>query len=369
MKDWEVRFEKMRKRKIVPGKGEIFILNAKEWKKRIKQGYFAARVVEVQKRYVFVAEEPILNEIETREIWLGTVARTFLQAMRQERNFVVVGDRVLCKKGTRAEKKSDFPQCTIDFRAERESRISRLDPMVREREHVLAANVTQMVIVASFFAPKLKWGLIDRFLVLAEQQKIKICLILNKKDLLDAAEDPFKEECKEFIELYRSFGYPVFLTQANDQVEGELRNIFRNEISLVVGHSGVGKSSIINQMDPEIIQDVETQEVLLKGRHTTTYASFIKLGTGGFVIDTPGVRSFLIAELDPLMLTWCFVDLRPYAGKCKFRECKHLQEPNCAVLDALQRGELSEWRYKSYLAILTGASGREGRISFDDTEE
>ncbi len=368
MKDRRYSLTKKKKegRKFVSGKGEEFTKEESEWEIYLqKPEFFAARVVEVQKGFAFVAVEATLGAIKTTNIWLGTLPRKFLQAAREERNFVVVGDRVLCLKSERKVGHEDpLPQCSIEYRAPRFSKISRLDPMRNEREHVLAANLSQMVVIASFLSPKIKWGLIDRFLVLAEEQQVKTCIILNKKDLLDEASESFRKECEEMIQLYRSFGYRVFLTQADSgKIDNELKDVFKNEVSLVAGHSGVGKSSIINLMHPEIIQDVETEEVLFKGRHTTTYASFLKLGTGGFVIDTPGIRSFLIKEYDPIELTWCFVDLRKYIGQCKFRECKHLDEPACAIQAAVERGEVSTWRYKSYIAILTGASGREGRVS------
>ena len=354
-------------RRYVSGKGEEFTKAESEWEKLLSDSeYFSARIVEVQKKYSFVAVEPQKGAIQTTNIWLGTLARKFMQAVREERNFVVVGDRVLCKKSDRSASSEDaLPQCSIEFRAPRSSKISRLDPMHAEREHVLAANISQMVVVASFLAPKLKWGLIDRFLVLSEEQEIKACIVLNKKDLLDKSpNEAFRNDTKSMIELYRSLGYRVFVTQADTgRVDEDLAAVFKNEVSLVVGHSGVGKSSLINLMQPELIQDVEDEEVLTKGRHTTTYASFLKLGTGGFVIDTPGVRSFMIKDYDPINLSWCFVDLRDYISRCKYRECRHLDEPACAVQEAVKNGSISPWRYKSYIAILTGASGREGRVS------
>lgn len=367
MKDRKFTRNKKREgRKFVTGKGEEFIKEEAEWDEYLaKPGYFAARVVEVQKGFAFVAVEKKLGDIETGNLWLGTLARKFLQAVREERNFVVVGDRVLCLKSDRKVGNEDpLPQCSLEFRTPRFSKISRLDPMRNEREHVLAANLTQMVILASFLAPKIKWGLIDRFLVLAEEQRVKVLIVLNKTDLLKEANEDFQKECEEMVQLYRSLGYKVFLTQADSgHIDPELQKAFDDEVSLVAGHSGVGKSSIINLMDPELIQDVESEEVLSKGRHTTTFASFLKLGTGGFVIDSPGIRSFLIKEYDPIELSWCFVDLRKFISQCKFRECRHLDEPGCAVQLAVQNGEISQWRYKSYIAILTGASGREGRVS------
>ena len=359
-------------RKFVTGKADEFVKDVDAWDTYLENpDFFAARVVEVQKGYAFVAVEPQLEEIHTKDIWLGTLARKFMQAVREERNFVVVGDRVLCQRSDRKVGAEDpLPQCSIEFRAPRSSKISRLDPMRNEREHVLAANITQMVIIASFLQPKIKWGLIDRFLVLAEEQEIKICVLLNKKDLLVNTSQEFQDECERMISLYRSLGYRVYVTQADSgTLDTEIKNLFDHQISLISGHSGVGKSSIVNLMKPEIVQDVESEEVLLKGRHTTTYASFIKLGTGGFVVDSPGIRSFLIKDYDPIQLSWCFVDIRPYIGKCKFRECRHLDEPGCAVRTAVENGEISTWRYKSYLAILTGASGREGRVSISWEED
>lgn len=352
-------------RKHVTGKGEEFIKETDKWADLIGPEYFSARVVEVQKKYIFVATEPIGGEIDTSDVWLATLARKFLQAMREERNFVVVGDLVLCKKDDNSQITGDsLPQCSIEYRSPRSSKISRLDPMLSEREHVLAANITQLVMVSSFVSPAIKWGLIDRFLVLAEEQNIKVCLVLNKKDLLEKAKDSFRSECEEMIKLYRSLGYRIFITQADKGIEPELVDVFKKELSLVAGHSGVGKSSLINLMDPELIQNVEDQEVLTKGRHTTTFASFIKLGTGGFVIDTPGIRSFSLKNFDdPIHLTWCYIEFRPYIGQCKFRECKHLDEPHCAIQKAVEHGSLSMWRYKSYIALLTGANSREGRVS------
>jgi ribosome biogenesis GTPase len=119
----------------------------------------------------------------------------------------------------------------------------------------------------------------------------------------------------------------------------------------------------VNLFIPEIVQAVEEDDnIFYKGRHTTSFASFIKLGTGGYVIDTPGIRSFTFEEKGPIELSHCFVEFRPLLGKCKFRECRHMDEPECVIRAAVEAGQLSRWRYKSYLGILLGATGREGRI-------
>ena len=226
-----------------------------------------------------------------------------------------------------------------------------------------------LVIVASLIDPKVKWGLIDRYLTLAESEGLNAVIVLTKKDLLDdpSVED-YKEECLEYVKIYQDIGYEVHMVQANVEADSghesieTIRNIFRDKICLVSGHSGVGKSSLVNLLEPEIEQEVEEDEIFYKGRHTTTYSSLIKLGAGGYVVDTPGIRSFLIEERDHHELAYCFKELRPFLGKCKYRECRHIDEPDCAVKQAVADGHVSEWRYKSFLAILLGATGREGRM-------
>ena len=171
------------------------------------------------------------------------------------------------------------------------------------------------------------------------------------------------------VELYRSIGYQVLTMQANapgakkSAAVQKLGEILKGKITLLSGHSGVGKSSLVNLFRPEIEQAVEEDDnIFYKGRHTTSFASFIKLGSGGYVIDTPGIRSFTFEEKGPIELSHCFVEFRPFLGQCKYRECRHIDEPDCAIRAAVEAGALTRWRYKSYLGILLGATGREGRI-------
>ncbi len=348
-----------------------FWLPEEEFRAKLSTGDFSARIVEVHKRYSFISPDDDTGKINTRDVWVGTVARKYLQAVRAERNFVAVGDRVICRQSSAeiSDNPDDLPQCTIEHGLVRKSVVSRLDPMTGERVHVLASNVDQLVIVASYLNPTVKWGLIDRYLVLAESQRLPAVIVLNKQDLLASCEkEKFVQECAEMAEIYRSIGYPVYQFTAEDRRSmgrngmAQLKEIFQNKVSLLSGHSGVGKSSLINLLRPEIEQDVEKDDILYKGRHTTTYASLIKLGIGGYVIDTPGIRSFAIEERGAVELSWCFVELRGFIGKCKYRECRHVDEPDCSVRQAVREGRISMWRYKSYIAILTGATGREGRL-------
>ena len=344
----------------------IFEITESEAGEKLKLSYFLARVVEVHKGYSFVSPEPKTGLIKTQDVWLAQVARKYLQTERLERNLLVVGDRVLCLKAEEksSSKSQELPACVVEFRLQRKNVIERLDPMHKERTHVLVSNIDTLVVVASFIYPKVKWGLIDRYLVLAELEKIPVVILLNKKDLLSTQKEKFKNHCHERKELYSKLGYPIYEIGAlnlDHEDQKILKNIFAKKICIISGHSGVGKSSIANHLEPELVQDVESEEILRKGRHTTTYASFLKHKKAGYVIDTPGIRSFVLSQKSAVELTWAFVEMRAYMNKCQFRECAHLTEPGCAVLQAVKEGHISEWRYQSFQAILSGESGREGK--------
>lgn len=346
-----------------------FILEISKWNKFIKEGYFIARVVEVHKRYCFVSSEPEINKIDTSDVWLATVARKFLKTQKSERNFVAVGDRVLCKPETNEDNVQDLPQCVVQHLAPRFSKISRVDPISPTVEHILASNIDQLVIVTSFLNPRIRFGLIDRYLILAENSDIEPIIVFNKKDLLEADEtkEKFVDECNERVNIYKNLGYSVFEVSALKRAKSEpwyleFQEKLTDKVSIFTGHSGVGKSTLVNLFKPEIIQEVEkNSDIFYKGRHTTTYASFIKLGTGGFVIDTPGIRSFAILDSFSKNIGFGFKEFVPLLVNCKYRECQHLTEPGCQVLDALASGAISKFRYDSYKRIVLGESGREGR--------
>ena len=333
-----------------------------DWEEKLAAGAFAARVVEVHKRYVFVSREDKLGKIDTRDVWIATMSRKFLIGQRAERNFVCVGDRVLCLPSEKRDESigADLPQCSLLHVAPRTARIARVDPSQSDREHVLASNMQQVLVVASFLNPKVRWGLIDRYLVLAEREGVVPIVVLNKKDLIPTEAPEFAEDCAARVQEYRRLGYEVLEMQANAaKVEKSaevkrLKQIFKGKITLLSGHSGVGKSSLVNLFDPELVQVVEENELFYKGRHTTTFASFIKLGTGGYAIDTPGIRSFSIGKTDAISLSGCFPEMRELLGKCKFRECAHDKEPDCAVKTSMEAGVVKPWRHRTYLGMLHG---------------
>ena len=352
---------------------DSFIIAREDLAKFLRENkeFFVARVVEVHKKFCFISPDNLKGKIDTRDVWLGTIAKRYLQAERIERNFIAVGDLVICRPDQIDVPNAslDLPQCVVEFLVKRANQIARRDPLNPEVTHVLASNLDQLVIVASILDPKVKWGLIDRYLTLAEAEKLPAVIILTKKDLIfDSSMAAIKEEAEKYIKIYKGLGYKVLFIQSNLKAEEDpkqtrdIQNVFKGKISLISGHSGVGKSSIANLLEPEIEQDVEDVEIFYKGRHTTSYASLIKFGNRGFVVDTPGIRSFCIDERSASELQYCFRELRPLIGKCKYRECRHINEPMCAVKQALENGEISEWRYRSFLGILLGATGREGRI-------
>ena len=302
--------------------------------------------------------------------------RSLAQLRKIERNLITVGDRVLCQPATDLEMpvETDLPRVMVINRAPREGKIARRDPINEALEHVIAANIDQLVIIASVLKPKVRWGLVDRYLALAEEQRLPVILVLNKVDLLHEADEAFKEKYGEMVAVYKNLGYEVLEISALSQKQQDFApagDLLKDKVSIFSGHSGVGKSSLVNQFDPEIVQEVEgNPDIFYKGRHTTTYASFIKLKSlGGYVIDTPGIRSLSVGDRSAIELTYSFRDLRPFMGRCKFRECRHIDEPECAVLEALDTGEVHPSRYASYRSLLLGESGREGRSGLKEEDD
>ncbi|MEX2016122.1 MAG: ribosome small subunit-dependent GTPase A [Candidatus Hydrogenedentales bacterium] len=230
--------------------------------------------------------------------------------------------------------------------APRRSRLSRLAiEGSRVTEQVVAANVDVLVIVASAAKPGLKPGLIDRYLISADMGGVEPILCVNKIDLV--------EEPPAAVADYEALGIPVVLTSCETgRGIDELRGRLQGRLSVFAGQSGVGKSSLLNALDPDL--DLATQEVSdanEKGRHTTTNAELFTLKGDIRVIDTPGIRKLGLAKLERNELDLYFPDIAEFAAACRFRDCGHLHEPECAVREALARGQLSPRRYRSYLRI------------------
>jgi ribosome biogenesis GTPase len=218
----------------------------------------------------------------------------------------------------------------------------------RGRQHIIAVNVDQLVIVGSAAEPYLKPNLIDRFLITAEQNGLSPLVCINKVDLVDAA------ELQPLVGVYSRMGYRVLLLSAREGhgIE-QVRRELKGRSSVVVGQSGVGKSSILNAVEEGLnLRIGEVSEETQKGKHTTTTARLIRLAMGGYVVDTPGIRQFQLWDVIPAEVVSYFRDLRPYVSKCRFPDCTHSHEADCAVKDAVADGFLDARRYESYLSLL-----------------
>jgi ribosome biogenesis GTPase len=274
-----------------------------------------------------------------------------------ETNPVAVGDRVVVRP------EPDGTGLITEILPRRNQLSRRAAGRRAGREHVIVANVDAAWVVQSTFLPRFNAGFVDRFLVMAEAYHLDAGLVINKVDLL--AGEPRAQEAIDFwAGLYAGLGYPVVRTSARDGTGvPDLRAALAGRTSVLAGQSGVGKSSLLNAVDPSLaIRTGDVSERTQKGKHTTTHATLHALAGGGYVVDTPGIREFGIWDMQPTELAGYFVEMRPFIGHCRFSSCTHDHEPNCAIGEAVDAGRISQERYASYLSIL--ASLLEGA---DDT--
>jgi ribosome biogenesis GTPase len=217
---------------------------------------------------------------------------------------------------------------------------------------VTVANLDQVVIVMATRDPDLNTHRLDRFLVLAEANDLHAVICFNKIDLVKRKE--IKREIEPIAELYRQLGYPVIFTSAEKELDigrKELQKELRHRISAFIGSSGVGKSSLVMMIQPDLQLWVGEVMDIGKGRHTTTDVTLHPLDRGGYIADTPGVKTVSLLEQSEIALDHCFPEFRKALGKCKFNDCTHRHEPECAVVAAKDRGEIAQIRYESYLRL------------------
>lgn len=223
--------------------------------------------------------------------------------------------------------------------------------------HVLAANVDQAMIIATLAMPRTSLGFIDRFLVTAEAYGIPQILVFNKSDLLGEEE---MQLVQQHVDLYTAIGVTCKLVSATKDSLDEIRQLLQHKTTLIAGHSGVGKSTLLNKIAPAITQRVgDVSDFTEKGTHTTTFAEMFQLNDDTFVIDTPGVKEWGLADMNQQELSDYFPEMRDIRVNCKFgSKCLHLHEPKCAVQDAVRNGTIAPSRFDSYVSMVLGEDNR-----------
>lgn len=304
----------------------------------LRPGRATGTVLRAQSGFFWVQTEAGLVECKLR----GKLKRE-----RLDTDIAVIGDEV--------EISVVGPgQGAVEAVLPRRSRLARRGAGSRgaHKEDVLVANVDQVLLVFSCAAPAFSPRMLDRYLVICEHSALEAVVVANKADLLPAA------EARALFAPYERIGYPVLYTSTKTgQGIDALRERLGGRLSVVTGKSGVGKSSLLNVVQPGLnLATSAVSQQLNKGRHTTTVAELIPVQSpaGGYVADTPGIREIGLWQLAPEELDWCFRELRPYLGDCYFAGCTHVHEPDCAVRAAVEAGEVSFERYDSYVRLRAG---------------
>jgi ribosome biogenesis GTPase len=261
-------------------------------------------------------------------------------------NPVTVGDKVNFEMEPNSENGVIF---SIE---NRKNYIIRKASNLSKQTHIIASNIDQAILMVTIAFPTTSLGFIDRFLATAEAYHIPTTIIFNKVDLCT---DILEDVLNDTIHLYHNqVGYNYIKTSVNDQIGlDEVKALLKDKTTLVAGHSGVGKSSLLNGIEPNLnLKTGEISKSSFNGQHTTTFAQMHPLSFGGFIIDTPGIREFGVVDLNNAELSHYFKEMKPYIGKCRFNNCKHMNEPQCAVLEAIEQGIIPAERYQSYLSIM-----------------
>lgn len=261
-------------------------------------------------------------------------------------NPVAVGDRV-----TVSVEEDDEGNRVILEIGSRTNYIVRRSTNLSKQKQILAANVDLAYLMVTIHSPLTHLAFIDRFLVSAESFRIPTKILFNKID-------QYNEDDLEYVDalsyMYESIGYPCQKMQANDaNAVKSLKEEINGKQVMISGHSGVGKSTLINSLDPNLsLRTGEISKAHQQGQHTTTFAEMHPLESGGFIIDTPGIRAFGIVELDKPVISHYFPEMRALLNECRFNNCLHLKEPGCAVKDAVERGDIFESRYQTYVQLM-----------------
>ena len=283
---------------------------------------------------------------QTGKFWNARMKGVFKIDEITSTNPVAVGDKVEIEKENETERTALIAKI-----CDRTNYINRQSPRVKHQHHIVAANIDLSLLLATLKEPRTSQGFIDRFLIASEMYHVPSIIVFNKADLHKKKEDEKLEQLKA---MYEQVGYKVFLisVKTNAAID-ELKMEMKDKITLISGHSGVGKSSLLNLIFPQL--QLKTQGISGwsgKGLHTTTFAEMFDLPFGGSVIDTPGMREFGLVDVSRQELSHYFPEMRERLGNCQFNNCLHINEPGCAIKEAVVDGDINEDRYVSYVNIL-----------------
>ena len=262
-------------------------------------------------------------------------------------NPVAVGDHVLFE----VDRHATAPEGNITQIEERKNYIVRKSVNLSKQTHIIASNIDQVFLIITLNNPPTFPAFVDRFLVTAEAYQISAILLFNK---IDSYKDFELKELKEFQKIYQDIGYSTFNISATEGIEIEtVKSIMQDKVSMFSGHSGVGKSTLVNAISPDLnIKTAAISKQHQQGMHTTTFAEMFALTKGIKIIDTPGIKGFGVVDMKPEEIGNYFPEFYKRKNKCKFHNCLHHNEPKCAIIDAVEAGKISSSRYTSYLQML-----------------
>ena len=268
-------------------------------------------------------------------------------------NPVAVGDRVHFVLHSDPSNKQEASTGWITSIEDRKNYIVRRSPNLSKQSHIIAANIDQAILVVTITKPVTTTTFIDRYLASAEAYRIPVLLNFNKTDLY--TEEEFKT-MQQLTALYSGIGYSCMATSANNgEGIGQLKEKLQDKINVINGHSGVGKSTLINLVQPGLnIKTSEISEMHKTGKHTTAYSAMYPLSFGGYIIDTPGIKGFGMLDMEPWEISHYFPEIFKISAQCQYNNCFHTHEPGCAVKDAVENGAIAYSRYISYLGLLEG---------------
>tara|TARA_B110000240_G_scaffold32926_1_gene35645 strand:- start:1821 stop:2747 length:927 start_codon:yes stop_codon:yes gene_type:complete len=233
---------------------------------------------------------------------------------------------------------------------DRKNHILRKSVNLSKQTHIIAANIDQALLMITLNSPVTTTGFIDRFLVAANAYGTEVILLFNKVDLLS---DELKIQHDKIKKVYENIGYTCFATSVINDDLSEIKEVMKGKLNMISGHSGVGKSTLVNYLQPDLhINTKEVSDTHMQGQHTTTFSELHELDFGASIIDTPGIRGFGLVELEAAEIANYFPEFFALKLKCKYHNCIHKNEPQCAVKSALENGDIAASRYKNYLNML-----------------